>query len=192
MTNGAVSLAFTEEMKGFLDFEETDHRRAFRAGEAAGRRLGFHVTVTTDDIERFLEDDEYPARVTGWVRCDALGGLLDVEDGQFNLVVEGDRRRMDYRLQFRDPADSPLTLAGFKQIRDAPGSDLWTDMSTLFARIHAGHALDAAIVATAILQIHPSDFAKQLTSFRVSPPLRLDALSRFGTLFAGDLWNAYR
>jgi cholesterol oxidase len=192
MTNGPVSLAFTEEMKGFLDFEETDHRRAFRAGEVAGRRLMFRVTITTDDMERFLEDEDYPARVTGWVRCEALGGLLDVEDGEFNLVVDGKWQRMDYRLRFRDPAGSPLTLAGFKQIRHAPGSDLWSDMSTLFARVHAGHALDAAIVATAILQIQPGDFTKQLTSFRVSPPLRLDALSRFGTLYAGDLWNAYR
>jgi cholesterol oxidase len=189
---GAVALAFTEEMKGFLDFEESDHRRAFRAGEAAGRRLMFRVTISTDDIERFLEDEHYPARVAGWVRCDALGGLLDVEHGEFNLVVDGDQRRMDYRLEFRDLADAPLTLTGFKEIRHAPGCDLWSDMSTLFARIHAGHAADAPIVATAILQIHPNDFAKQLTSFRVSPPLRLDALARFGTLFAGDLWDAYR
>jgi cholesterol oxidase len=191
MSEGAVALAFTEEMKGFLDFDETDHRRAFRAGEAAGRRLMFRVTISTDDIERFLEDETYPARVAGWVRCEALGGLLDVEGGQFNLVVDGDRRRMEYRLEFRDPADSPLTLAGFKEIRHAPGSDLWSDMSTLFARIHAGHAPDVPIVATAILQIHPNDFARQLTSFRVSPPLRLDALARFGAVFAGDLWDAY-
>ena len=192
MTNGAVSLAFTEEMKGFLDFEETDHRRAFRAGEAAGRRLMFQVTVTTDDIERFLDDEDYPARVSGWVRCDALGGLLDVEDGHFNLLVDGDRRRMDYRLHFRDPADAPLALAGYREVRDAPGYDLWSDMSTLFAHVHAGHEPDGAVVATAILEIHPNDFAKQLTSFRVSPPLRLDALARFGALFAGDLWDAYR
>lgn len=191
-SEGAVALAFTEEMKGFLDFEDTDHRRAFRAGEAAGRRLMFQITISTDDIERFLEDPDEPARVTGWVRCDALGGLLDVEGGQFNLVVDGDRRRMEYRLEFRDPADSPLTLTGFKEIRHAPGCDLWSDMSTLFARVRAGHARDAPIVATAILQIHPNDFARQLTSFRISPPLRLDALARFGTLFAGDLWDAYR
>jgi cholesterol oxidase len=188
----AVALAFTEEMKGFLDFDETDHRRAFRAGEAAGRRLMFRVTIGTDDIERFLDDEDYPARVTGWVRCEALGGLLDVDHGQFNLVVDGDRRRMEYRLEFRDPADSPLTLSGYKEIRHTPGCDLWSDMSTLYARIHAGHGAGAPVAATAILEIHPNDFAKQLTSFRVSPPLRLDALARFGTLFAGDLWDAYR
>ncbi len=176
-------------MKGFLDFDETDHRRAFRAGEAAGRRRMFHQTVSTDDVERFLEDEAYPARVAGWVRCDALGGLLEVEGGHFNLVAEGGRRRMDYRLLFQDPAGAPLALAGFK----APGDDdLWSDMSTLYARIHLGHEPDAPAVAAAILQIHPNDFARQLTSFRVSPPLRLDVLARFGEVFAGELWNAYR
>jgi cholesterol oxidase len=190
MTNGAVFLAFTEEMKGFIDFEETDHRRAFRAGEAAGRRVMFHVTVTTDDVERFLDDAASTAAVSGWIRCDALGGLLDVERGRFNLLVDGDRRRMEYRLHFRDPADAPLTLTGFREIRDAPGYDLWSDMSTLFAHVHAGHEPDAPVVATAILEIHPNDFARQLTSVRVSPPLRLDVLARFGALFAGGLWDA--
>jgi cholesterol oxidase len=180
MSNGAVSVAFTEEMHGFLDFEESDHQRAFRAGDAAGRRVSFRVTVSTDDLDRFLEDEADVARVTGWVRCDALGGLLDVEGGHFNLVVDGDERRMEYRLAFRDPAGAPLALAGVKEGYD------------LFAHVLAGHEPDAAVVATALLRIDPSDFARQLTSVRVSPPLRLDALARFCEVFAGDLWDAYR
>src|SRR6185503_19157039 len=109
----------------------------FRAGEAAGRRLGFQVTVTTDDVERFLADADHAADVVGWIRCDALGGLLEVRGGTFNLVVDGDRRRMAYRLPFQDPAGAPLTLTGRKEVRD--GYDLWSDMSTLFTRVHAGH-----------------------------------------------------
>jgi cholesterol oxidase len=192
MSNGAVSLAFTEELKGYIDFDELDHRRAFRAGEAAGRRVTLQLTVSTDDVERFLEDDAYAAAVTGWIRCDALGGPLEVERGSFHLRVDGDRRRMEYRLEFRDPADAPLTLAGFRELREAPGYDLWSDLATLYAHVHAGHDPEGPVVATAILEIHPDDFAKQLTSFRVSPPLRLDALARFGAVFAGDLWGAHR
>ena len=33
---GSVAVWFTEEMKGFLDFEETDYERAFRAGKQPG------------------------------------------------------------------------------------------------------------------------------------------------------------
>jgi cholesterol oxidase len=47
------------------------------------------------------------------------------------------------------------------------------------------------VLATAILRILPHDFAKQLTTFRVDPPRRVDALARFGSLFAGSLWESY-
>jgi cholesterol oxidase len=46
-------------------------------------------------------------------------------------------------------------------------------------------------VAGGILHIHPLDFARQMTTFRVVPADRLDALGRFGLLFAGDLWSVY-
>jgi cholesterol oxidase len=180
MRDGPVSVAFAEEMHGYLDFEESDHQRAFRAGEAAGRRISFQVTVSTDDLDRFLEHEADVARVTGWVRCDALGGVLDVERGHFNLLLNGDGRRMEYRLAFRDPTGAPLTLAGVKE-----GCEL-------FAHVLSGHEPDAAIAATALLRIDPSDLAKQLTTVRVSPPLRLDALARFREHFAGDLWDVSR
>ena len=47
------------------------------------------------------------------------------------------------------------------------------------------------MVATGILHILPRDFARQLTTFRVDPRDRVDALARFGALFAGDLWEVY-
>ena len=139
---GAVRVSFTEEMKGHLDFAETDYERAHAAGKAAGRRLMFHLTITADDVERFIADRHHEAHVAGWVRCDALGGRRPVEGGHFNLFVDqdGDRRhkRMYYRLFFRDGAGHPLTLVGFKEVRDDPGFDVWTDTSTLYARVLAG------------------------------------------------------
>ena len=46
-------------------------------------------------------------------------------------------------------------------------------------------------MAGGILHIHPLDFARQLTTFRVHPAERVDALARFGALFAGELWSVY-
>jgi cholesterol oxidase len=177
---GTVALAFTEEMRGELDVEDL------------GRAMAVRITVSTDDVERFLEDEDHVARVSGSVRCAALGGLLDVEGGHFRLAVDGHVRRMQYRLLFHDGAGRPLALSGDKEVSHAPGHDLWRDMSTLRARLHAGHEPDADAVATALLHMEPADFARQLTSIRISPPLRLDALARFGALFAGALWDAYR
>jgi cholesterol oxidase len=175
--SGTVALAFTEEMRGELDVEDP------------GRTIAVRITVSTDDLERFLEHEEHVARVAGWVRCAALGGLLEVEDGHFRLAIDGHLRRMQYRLLFRDGAGRPLALSGDKEVSHAPGHDLWRDMSTLRARLHAGHEPDAEEVATALLCMEPADFARQLTSIRISPPLRLDALARFGALFAGALWD---
>jgi len=189
-----ASISFTEEMAGYIDFDETRYQAAFRAGAAAGRRLALQLRITADDVDRCIAEERAIARVTGWVRGNALGGPLEIEHGDFHLAVAADgARRMDYRLRFHDGADRPVTLVGFKEIRgsleDAPPA---LRARLLADHVDAGAETDAPVVATGILQPQPDEFAKQLSSFRVSPPLRLDALARFGVLFAGDLWETYR
>ena len=49
-------------------------------------------------------------------------------------------------------------------------------------------------MASGIIKIYFLDFLEQLTTFRTEGPTpaeRATALSRFGTLFLGDLWNVY-
>jgi cholesterol oxidase len=196
-----VATSFTEEMKGFVSFGEQDYDRGYRAGRESRTALMFHLTITADDLDRFISDPAHPGRAEGYVRADSLGGELPVERGDFNLFVdqEGDprRKRMFYRLHFADEAGHPLTLTGFKVVEDDPGIDsIWSDTSTLFTRVLKGHVeaaqdADAELVAAGILHIHPLDFARQLTTFRTDPPGRLDAIARFGALFAGALWDVY-
>jgi len=153
-----------------------------------------------EDIERFVEDEQHPATITGHVECDALGGRLEVQRGWFDLFVEagehGERKLMKYRLHMHDGEGHPITLRGYKDVENDPGFDLWADTSTLFTHIYAGHIEpegddDAEILASGILHIRPTDFAVQCTTFRVHPAHRVDALGRFGALFAGDLWEVY-
>ena len=174
--------------------------RLHTPGRESGTALMFHLTITADDTDRFIADREHEAVAEGWVESGALGGRLPVERGIFNLFVdqEGDRsrKRMLYRLHFSDGAGDPLTLAGHKVIEDDPGFDLWRDTTTLFTQILRGHVEEGAreepeVVAAGIIHIHVADFARQLTTFRCDPPTRLDALGRFGALFAGDLWAVY-
>ncbi len=198
----AVALEFTEEMKGFFSFGEDDFDRGYRAGREQRRPLMFRLTIATDDLDRFIETPEHQAVAEGYVRSDVLGGgELAVEHGLFNLFIdhEGDRRRkrMLYRLFFSDAADHPLTLTGFKVVEDDPGLDsIWSDTSTLFTRLLQGHVdaeddADAELVGSGILHIQPLDFARQLTTFRTDPDGRVDAVARFGGLFAGELWEVY-
>lgn len=197
---GAVSLSFTEEMKGFVAVGERDYEQGYRAGRERRSRLMFHLTISAPDIERFVADRQHEGVAEGYIECDALGGRLPVRRGVFNLFVDqrGDRpvKHMLYRLPFSDGEGRQLTMVGFKRVEDHPGFDAWQDTTTLFTRILPGHLQPAdddraEPLAAGIIHIHPRDLARQLTTFRVDPPHRVDALGRFAALFAGELWHVY-
>lgn len=135
-----------------------------------------------------------------------MGGRTDVERGWFNLFVAapGGRRRMLYRLWITDPAGTPVTLVGFKDIGDDPGFDVWSDTTTLYVRLLKGHVPppdgDAVIettsagddvIAAGRMLIAPLDFARQLTTFRAVGPGGARAIAAFGALFLGELWRVY-
>jgi cholesterol oxidase len=196
------TLEFTEEMKGYVAFGEEDYERGFAQGKDSRTFLMFHLTISMDDVERFISDPDHRGAATGWVECEELGGRLTVEKGIFNLFVDSEdpaRKRMLYRLFFEDGAGHPLTLSGFKDVHDDPGFDLWRDTSTLYTRILQGHVDEdadarAPVVAAGIITIYMLDFVQQLTTFRVGGPsldARRDALVGFGKLFLGKLWNVY-
>src|SRR5207302_98070 len=76
--------------KGYVTFGETDFDRGYRAGKDAGNAFMFHLTIATDDIDRFIEDPRHTAPAKGWIESDAFGGRLPVTTGMFNLFVAGD------------------------------------------------------------------------------------------------------
>jgi hypothetical protein len=147
-----------------------------------------------DDIDRFAGDPRRSAGAHGYLVCDALGGRLPVEHGAFNLFVDTEPgvKHMLYRLFFRDGSGHPLTLTGFKLVKNDAGFDVWRDTTTLFTRVLRGHVdaqaeAGAEIVASGVLRIRARDFARQLTTFRGGP----GALVKFMTIFLGQLAEAY-
>jgi cholesterol oxidase len=196
-----VSLAFTEEMKGFVGFGDEDFEDGDKSGKSSGTHFMFHLTITADDLDRFITEPAHLAGATGYIDCDSLGGRREVEGGTFNLFVDqdGDKRkkRMLYRLHLSDEEEHPVTMTGFKVVEDDPGVDnVWKDTSTLYTRLLAGHVApeqdgEAETLAAGILHIEPQDFARQMTTFDTEPNGRLDAVARFGALFAGNLWQVY-
>lgn len=197
-----TSVRFTEEMKGYITLGETD----FEAGAASGKQSGtfcmFHLTIEISDIDVFVDDPLRTGTCAGWVDCDALGGKRTVERGMFNLFVDDrqpGRKWMRYRLWFRDLAGHPLTLVGFKNVYDDRGFDIWSDTSTLYTRILAGHVepehdRDARVVAAGIITIWIRDFVRQLTTFRSRGPTwrgRFHAMIVFGRTFLSQLRDVY-
>jgi predicted acylesterase/phospholipase RssA len=199
---GPTSLEFTEEMKGYLTPGEVDYDRGFRTGQANGTDAMVHLTIRADDVNRLIDSPRHEAVATGYFNCPAFGGQRPVIDGVFNLLVDNqdpDRKGMYYRLFFTDNNANPLTLLGFKDVRGAPGSDVWTETTTLYTRILRGHVGPegdggASVLAAGIIRIHMLDFFEELSTFRVDGPsgaARAAGLVRFGRLFLGKLWDVY-
>jgi cholesterol oxidase len=203
--NGPASptpFQFTEDMKGYVTFGQTNYQDGFDQGKRDGNFLMFHLTLKTGDLDRFLTVKEHEADAIGYVECALLGGRCPVERGWFNLFVETadpDRRVMTYRLFFRDAQGQPVTLSGFKQVQDKPGFDVWRDTTTLFTNLfdgHVAHDQEAGkpIKAAGIIHISPVDFMKELTTVRVFAPTfheRAAGVERFAKFFLGSLWAAY-
>lgn len=194
----ATSLSFTEEMRGFLGLGRTDPRA--REGQGDGDRFAFELTITADDVDRFLSDPEHLATAVGWIDADVCGGRRPIVRGWFNLFAPGeapDRREMRYRLHFLDGEGRPRTLAGYKDVHHGPATRLWLDTSTLYTRLYEGHVTeqdedDAPILAAGILRILPTDLVHMLGTFETTGPDGLAAIARFGSFFLGQLWDIYR
>jgi predicted acylesterase/phospholipase RssA len=198
----ATHLQFTEEMKGFVALGERDYEHGFRKGQEADTALSVRLAIQIPGVNRFVSDPEHEATVEGVVKCATLGGELPVETGTFNLLVDQEdtsRKKMLYRLHFRDGSGNALTLTGFKDVKNDPGLDVWTATTTLYVHIYSGTVKQedearTELIAAGIIRIHFLDFLKQLTTFRVEGPTladRMSALSRFGRLFLGKLWDVY-
>jgi len=188
---------FTEAMGGWISTEELeDHERAAEIGKRAGSPFRFVLTVVSDDARALLEEPEHAARMAGTVEAPALSPHpLTVADGRFQLLV-GDpddprTRRMDYRMTLVTREGRELAFRGHKIVRDDPGLDLWKDTTTLFVTLEEG----GERVARGILRIAPRDFARQMTTLRVTgvpkPLERLRWKARFGRFFAGELLDTY-
>ena len=207
-----TKLSFTEEMTGYMTLGETDYDKGFRNGRDADTGIMFHLTITVNGVNRFVTDPNHDTDdLVGYVKCDALGGQMNVEKAAFNLFIDDadpSIKRMLYRLFFRNEQGELFTLSGHKIIKDDPGFDLWSDTTTLYTRILKGHItaqeeaaleqnpeqLAQAIIGAGIIVIPFFSFLKQLTTFRTEGPTfsdRTSAMARFGRLFMGKLWDVY-
>lgn len=193
------ALSFEEEMAGFIVLGATDPQSTGLKRRSRGDRLSFHLTIHIDDVDAFLAEPAHLARAEGWVEAAGYGGRQPVERGWFNLFSPGDApgdREIRYRLWFTDAGGRPLTLSGWKDVRDGPATRMWHDTSTLYTRVLLGHVppdadAGAEVDGAGTLRIQPMDLAETLKSFRATGSHAVGALARFGRFFVGQLWDTY-
>lgn len=204
----ATTVRFTEQMKGFVALGRRDPHDAFEDARILDEKFMFELTIQTADIDAFVADPAHAGTATGYVEADILGGRAEVDRGWFHLFIQpGDNadRRMVYRLWITPDSGQPFTVLGVKEVHDDPGFDLWDDTTTLYVQLLDGHVPppetgergelhpsdDQTVVGAGVLRIKPLDFARQMTTFRTTGPGGAAAIGAFGSLFLGQLWDAY-
>ncbi|MDM9382564.1 hypothetical protein QUB80_17840 [Chlorogloeopsis sp. ULAP01] len=200
-TQNKVGIQFTETMRGYFSTQiQDDYQRAAQQGKQNNSRFEFTVTVTSDDLEVMLTDESHKAKIVGSVTAPVLSPEpLKVTNGEFNLfIVDPDRvntRRMAYGMTMTASDGKVYYLDGFKVVHNDPGFDLWADTTTLYITVHDGDNLNAPVLGRGILNIQPADFLRQMSTLQVtnttSLKQQLEETARFGSFFAGVLFNIY-
>jgi cholesterol oxidase len=197
----AMGLQFTETMRGYFSSDVKDNYLAGAAvGEEAGSSLAFTLTIVSEDLNDMLANPQHQARMLGSVVAPALSARpLSVEDGVFNLFVVDptnvETHNMVYRMKMRSEEGKVYYFHGYKIVRPNSVLDTWHDASTLYITVYEGADETAAVLGTGILHILPVDFARQMTTMKVTnapnAEERLRGMVRFGEFFAGVLYQTY-
>ena len=189
--------AFTETMSGHVSLYDVTHPgpKAQRVsddysvatawGRAKGTSMRFRLTISTDSINHMTTDAQHPGTITGTVTCDALGAEpMPVRNGTFSLLAvdetTAERWIMRYDMVLDRPA-GPCRFRGYKILKERPGSDVWTDVTTLFVTVHDGDDGTGPLLAQGILTLGLDDLMWQGSSVTLTPPGNLldDIVRRF-------------
>ncbi|WP_374001328.1 alpha/beta fold hydrolase [Bdellovibrio bacteriovorus] len=215
MSKQATYLEFQERMAGFFvakrfnlspssplsqnDFEQEAQRFDKLPFE-------FNLTIQVPDLEKFFADNSTPSSVKGAVTDIRFGDSLSVEHGFFHLftrpAASPDRdtaKEMHYTLFLTDREERKWTLFGYKNLLKEASSDIWSQTTTLYFYLWEGHSFyenfgDKEVTGVGVLKISPTDFLKQLSTFKTNAPTALkdkQAILKYFKAFLGNLWEAY-
>ena len=196
-----LGVQFTETMKGYFSTQEKDDFQAgYDQGKSAGSAMQFTLTVQGDDLDELINTKAHKAEMFGTVSCRALSeDALTITDGTFNLFVDNpnqvETKNMVYRMVMHSEEGKDYYFHGYKTIHTASILAVWPQTTTLYVTVYEGDNDQGAVVGKGILHIKPLDFAKQMTTMKVtgadSVKERVEGLARFGTYFAGVLFETY-
>jgi cholesterol oxidase len=196
-----TGVMFTETMKGFFTVgEKDDFKQGAENGKKVNSSLEFTLTILAEDVDEFVENPQHQAGMAGSVIAPHISAKpMAVSEGRFNLFVKdatnADQKYMQYQMKLHTAEGKTYFFKGFKDVRDDPGFDMWSDLSTLFITIFDGENESAPILGKGILHIEMADFAKQITTMKALNTKGIvnksKGLLEFGKLFGGDVFDTY-
>lgn len=197
MTTQHSGIQFNETMAGGFSLGLKVPAEGFHQGNRLDTQLAIHVTVTIDDLDRFINEPEHPGRLSGTIDFAPLAIGIEATTGVFNLFCPADDPKlklMVYELGFEHQGEA-YYLAGKKEVRDDPGFDLWADTTTLYTQLHKGADKSGDVVGAGILTLGVADLIKLVSTMTVinaySTVDKLETIGRFGGFFLGELWATY-
>jgi cholesterol oxidase len=196
----AVGMQFTETMSGFFSLKETaDFAKGAAQGQADGSPLKFTVTVISDDLNAMLTDQQHAGSIVGTLNAPALSpDPLTVTDGAFHLFIDDPnkvgQRLMTYAMKLTASDGQTYFFNGFKETHSDTRLNVWADTSTLYITLYKGADGTGSVIGKGILHILPADFAKQMTTMKITNATesqRLEGLAKFGGFFGETIFNTY-
>ena len=196
-----TGMQFTETMKGFFSSKETaDFAKGAAQGKTDGSPLQFTVTVTSEDLNAMLTDQTHQGAIVGTVNAPALSPEpLTATKGVFNLFVDDPnkvgQRLMKYGMLLTAKDVRQFYFTGFKETHSDAGLNVWPDTSTLYITVYNGVDATSPVLGKGILHIEPADFAKQMTTMKITNASgeeeRLKGLAAFGAFFGQTIFQTY-
>jgi hypothetical protein len=189
---------FREKMSGGFALGETDPVTGAKAGEAAGNTFTMHGTINIDDLQAFMSDSNHNGSITGSIDFAPLGLNLPSTSGVFNLFSPtGDTKMkyMVYELGFNASNGKPYYMAGHKDVKDAPLTDMWKATTTLYTQLHQGTDKTGPVVGAGVLTLGMTDLLAMIPTMHAvnaaSPEQAAETVAKFGKFFLGEIWETY-
>jgi cholesterol oxidase len=196
-----AGMQFTETMSGFFSLQQTtDFARSAAQGLADGSTMSFTVAVMSDDLAAMLTEQTHPGAIVGTLSAPCVSPEpLTVTDGVFHLFIDDPnivgQRLMTYDMPMVTNDGRHFFLHGFKETHSNTGLQIWGDNSTLYVTLYEGSDATGPVLGKGILHILPADFAKQMTTMKVtnatSEAQRLEGLVKFGDFFGKTIFDTY-
>jgi len=193
----SVGIAFREVMAGGFSLGATDPADGEAKGRTGGSELTMHGSIAIDDIDRFIAEPDHLGGLSGTLDFTPWGEGIPAPTGVFNLFrPTGDPKLklMVYEMAFEHGGKS-YYLAGQKNVREDPITDLWKATTTLYTKLHEGGDKSGPVVGAGILTLGVRELIKLVSTLHAtgadSFTEKSEAIAKFGRFFLGELWDTY-